>query len=44
MEINYDDPIQRRLLELLEFYTLPGEAEQAFVGWWDELNKILKEK
>ena len=37
--MDYDDPIQRWLLELLEFYTLPGEAEGAFVGWWEELSK-----
>jgi hypothetical protein len=38
------DPIQLWLMELLEHYTLPGEAVEAFPEWWEELKEILDKK
>ena len=36
------DPLQRFLMELLEHYTLPGEAEEAFAGWWKDMQEALR--
>lgn len=41
MTPDLSDPIQLWLMELLEHYTLPGEAEEAFVGWWEDLEKLI---
>lgn len=41
LQPNMADPLQKFLMELLEHYTLPGEAEEAFPGWWQDMQEAL---
>ena len=36
-----DDKLQKFLMELLQHYTLPGEAAEAFPSWWEQLDDAV---
>lgn len=36
-----DAKLKKFLMELLEHYTLPGEAKEAFPGWWEQLDDAV---